>query len=88
MKKDQLIKTISKSTEISPDIVYRVMDAFTKTLSEAVAAGETIHLRGFGKFTRVLRKARPMHNFRTGETFIQPEHYEPKFQFSKEFLTK
>lgn len=79
---------ISKSTEISPDIVCRVMDSFTDTLAEAVAAGETIHLRGFGKFTRVLRKARPMHNFQTGETFIHPERYEPKFQFSKDFCEK
>lgn len=86
MTKGDIVKAVSASTHISPDVAMRAIDGFITCLSEAVAKGKRVEIRGFGVFQLKTRKSRPMQNFKTGERFIAPECKVPRFKFSKDFL--
>ena len=61
-------------------IVNTIFDSMT----EALAQGSRIEIRGFGSFAVKLRPAREGRNPRTGETVQIPEKRSPHFKIGKE----
>ena len=67
MKKDELISKIAEKANLSKKDADAAVKAFTETVQEVLAAGDTITLVGFGTFTVKKRAARNGKNPRTGE---------------------
>ncbi len=53
---------------------------FIATMNEVLKQGEPITLRGFGSFTFKTTPARPVRNFKTGETIMMEERKVIKFK--------
>jgi len=53
-------------------------------MSQALASGERIEIRGFGSFSLSHRPARQGRNPKTGATVMLPERYVPHFRPGKD----
>jgi integration host factor subunit beta len=68
MTKSELIAMLaSKQPHLPHKDVALAIDAIIQTLTDAVAAGQRIEIRGFGGFSTNLRQARLGRNPKTGE---------------------
>jgi DNA-binding protein HU-beta len=54
-----------------------------EVIEDAIVKGEEVSVYKFGKFSKRLVKAKEGVNPQTQEKIIIPEHYSPKFSFSK-----
>ena len=79
---------IDKLAEANPHLyhrdVERVVNAILDEVTEALARGERVELRGFGAFSVRHRPARTGRNPRTGESVPVKEKYVPFFKTGKE----
>ena len=79
---------VSKLTEQNPHLYQReieqVVNAILDTISDALAQGGRVELRGFGTFTVKKREARAGRNPRTGEAVSISEKVVPVFKTGKE----
>jgi integration host factor subunit beta len=82
MTKSELIAMLASKQPLLPhkDVTLAI-DAIIQTLTEAVAAGQRIEIRGFGGFSTNLRPARHGRNPKTGEAVPVPVrrslHFKP-----------
>lgn len=85
MTKSELIDIIAKSQEQLParDVELAVK-SMIEHMSEALASGERIEIRGFGSFSLHYRPARVGRNPRTGEAVSLPSKHVPHFKPGKE----
>lgn len=72
MNKNELIAAIAEETGVMRSEVTRVLNAFTDTVTTAVAAGEEVAIPGIGKIKTVARAARTGRNPKTGEAVEIP----------------
>ena len=77
------IGMIAESTGIERETVKKVVGGLINTLSQALAAGETVELRGFGKFKSRRYAARTARNPRTGKTVSIPARRVPRLQYAR-----
>ncbi len=79
---------VMKLTEQNPHLYQRdieqVVNAILDTISDALAQGGRVELRGFGTFTVKKRDARTGRNPRTGEAVAVSEKVVPVFRTGKE----
>ncbi len=79
---------VSKLTEQNPHLyqrdIERVVNAILDTISDALAEGRRVELRGFGTFMVKKREARAGRNPRTGEAVAVSEKVVPAFRTGKE----
>ena len=79
---------VSKLTEQNPHLYQRdieqIVNAILDTISDALAQGGRVELRGFGTFTVKKREARAGRNPRTGEAVSISEKVVPAFRTGKE----
>jgi DNA-binding protein HU-beta len=68
MNKTELIDQIATSADISKAAAGRALDATVETIKEALKAGDSVSLIGFGTFYVGERAARTGRNPRTGKT--------------------
>ena len=84
MTKSELIQRIA---EINPHLYHRDVERIVTTIfdeiSEALARGERVELRGFGAFSVKRRHARIGRNPRTGEAVHVAEKHIPFFKTGK-----
>ena len=84
MIKSELIQKIN---DANPHLFHRdaerIVNIFFSEITEALAAGNRVELRGFGAFSTKYRKARPGRNPRTGKSVSVPEKYVPFFKAGK-----
>ena len=84
MTKSELIQRIA---EINPHLYHRDVERIVTTIfdeiSEALARGERVELRGFGAFSVKRRDARVGRNPRTGEAVNVAEKHIPFFKTGK-----
>lgn len=89
MKKSDIAKELHDQFSALP---MATIEKFTKLIiqqmSEALAQGRRIELRGFGAFSIRTRKARTGRNPRTGETITVAEKHIPFFKLGKPLLSK
>ena len=79
---------LSELAEANPDLrmeeVEQVIDIFFDEITERLAEGGRVELRGFGAFSTREREARQGRNPRTGEQVAVPAKRVPYFKPGKE----
>ena len=80
--KARLIGLIAERTGIDRGTVKEVVGELIDSLCQALAAGETIELRGFGKFRSRSYAARKARNPRTGEAINIPVRRVPRLRYA------
>ncbi len=85
MTRSQLILRLAQQHPyLVHDEVERIVKTIFEKISEALARGERIELRGFGAFTAKEHAPRVGRNPRTGETVHVPAKLRPHFKSGKE----
>ncbi len=86
MNKSELIKRMSdKLDQLTSRDVDLAVHTLIEIMSESLASGERIEIRGFGTFTNHYRKPRTVRNPKTGEVGIQkPGKFVPHFKPGKD----
>ncbi len=83
MNKTELIDQIATSAEISKAAAGRALDATVAAVKEALKAGDSVSLIGFGTFYAGERAARTGRNPRTGKALKIKAAKVPKFRPGK-----
>ena len=83
MNKKQFVERIVERTDSPKGEAEKHLEAFTTTVSEALKAGEEIHLPGFGKFYVREQKAREGRNPQSGEKMRIEARKVPAFKAGK-----
>ena len=83
MNKTELIDQIAASADISKAAAGRALDATVEVIKDALKAGDTVSLIGFGTFYIGERAARTGRNPRTGKTLEIKAAKSPKFRPGK-----
>jgi integration host factor subunit beta len=85
MTKSELIQRLS---ELNPHLYQRDIEKIVGTIfgeiTEALARGDRVELRGFGAFSVKRREARTGRNPRTGESVDVTEKFIPFFKTGKQ----
>jgi integration host factor subunit beta len=85
MTKSELIQALAQD---NPHLYHRDVERIVSTvfdeISDALARGDRVELRGFGAFSVKERAARVGRNPRTGQSVTVPEKYVPFFKSGKE----
>ena len=83
-KSDLIEQMASEQSTLSARDVELAVKAMLQQMSDALASGERIEIRGFGSFTLHSRPPRIGRNPKTGETVAIPARYSPHFKPGKE----
>lgn len=86
MNKSELIKRMSdKLDQLTSKDVDLAVQTIVDIMSETLAGGDRIEIRGFGTFSNHYRQPRSVRNPKTGEVGInKPGKYVPHFKPGKE----
>ncbi|GHD48164.1 integration host factor subunit beta [Marinobacter persicus] len=85
MTKSELVELIaSKQTQLSVKDVELSVKSIIEHMSQSLADGQRIEIRGFGSFSLHYREARVGRNPKTGESVQLPAKYVPHFKPGKE----
>lgn len=79
MNKTELVEMIAKKSGQPKTVANAVLDATLESIVEAVAAGDSVRLIGFGTFGVANRAARTGRNPQTGTVIQIPACKAPKF---------
>ena len=87
MNKKQLIDNLMTCTKgyVTHADMERIVNCMVDTIKNAVAAGDSVSLIGFGTFTARNKEPRNARNPQTGETIHIPARRTPFFRASKAF---
>lgn len=85
MIKSELIARLAEENQhLYQRDVERIVATLFDEITEALARGERVELRGFGAFSVKKRDARTGRNPRTGEAVEVPEKFVPFFKTGKD----
>lgn len=85
MTKSELIEQIAeRQSQLSLKDVELAVKTIIEQMSQTLAAGERIEIRGFGSFSLHYREPRQGRNPKTGETVELSGKYVPHFKPGKE----
>lgn len=82
MNKTKLVEAIATITELTKTDVDTVVIAFAEVITDELAKGEKVSLKGFGNFELRERSARTGRNPHTGETIEIKASKSPTFKAS------
>ena len=89
MTKSELVLRLA---ELNPNLYHRdierIVNCFFDTITDALAEGKRVELRGFGAFSVRHRDARQGRNPRTGESVDVNEKKVPFFKMGKSMLER
>ncbi len=88
MTKADIINEIAEKTGIEKVMVQVSVEAFMKSVKEAMSNGKNVYLRGFGSFVVRKRAEKSGRNISKNTTIIIPAHYIPAFKPAKVFAEK
>ena len=83
MNKAELIEAMAESADISKAAAGRALDGMVDAVTNAMKAGDTLSLVGFGTFSVKERAAREGRNPQTGETIKIKASRIPSFKAGK-----
>ena len=83
MNKSELIDAIASASGLSKADAGRALDGFTSSITDALKAGDTVSMVGFGTFSVKHRAARAGRNPRTGDTIQIKASKNPSFKAGK-----
>ncbi len=85
MTRSELVQRIANN---NPDLylrdIERIVSIFFEEITDALARGDRVEIRGFGAFSVKKRDARTGRNPRTGESVDVEEKYVPFFKTGKQ----
>src|ERR671938_2157399 len=84
IKSELVLKIAEQNPHLFQRDVENIVNAILDTITEALARGDRVELRGFGAFSVKKRDARTGRNPRTGETVSVSEKLIPVFKTGKE----
>jgi len=85
MTKAELVDHVAATVHLSKAQTDAVLTQCLQAIMEALQAGESVELRGFGRFHLRHRQPRAGRNPRTGETVQIPAKAVPTFSAGKAF---
>ncbi|MFM5932229.1 MAG: integration host factor subunit beta [Novosphingobium sp.] len=88
IRSELLLALARENPELRAEEVERVVDIFFDEISERLAKGGRVELRGFGAFSTREREARTGRNPRTGESVSVPGKKVPYFKPGKEMRAR
>lgn len=89
MIKSELVQIIAnRNPHLYQRDVENIVNAVLEEITETLAAGNRVELRGFGAFSVKNRPAREGRNPRTGETVMVEEKWVPFFKTGKELRNR
>ena len=89
MTKSELVEMIaSKQSQLSGKDVELAVKTIIDHMSQALAEGQRIEIRGFGSFSLHYRAPRVGRNPKTGDSVDLPEKYVPHFKPGKDLREK
>ncbi len=89
MIRSELLQALARDNpELRAEEVERVVDVFFDEISEKLAGGGRVELRGFGAFSTRERDARQGRNPRTGDSVSVPGKKVPYFKPGKEMRAR
>ena len=83
-RSDLIIQLAAKHPQLTAKDIELAVKAILDTLSNTLARGDRVEIRGFGSFSLSHRPARKGHNPKTGETVLIPARSVPHFKAGKE----
>ena len=83
MNKNDLVDAVAERTGLARSDAARAIEAVLGAVTDALKAGDTVALSGFGSFLAKTRAARTGRNPRTGETLSIPASRAPAFKAGK-----
>lgn len=83
MNKSELIDAIAANSGLNKAEAGRALDGFTAAITNALVAGDSVSMVGFGTFSVKHRAARAGRNPRTGETIQIKASNNPSFKAGK-----
>lgn len=84
IKSELVLKIAEQNPHLYQRDVEKIVNAILDTISDALARGDRVELRGFGAFSVKKRDARTGRNPRTGESVSITEKVVPVFKTGKE----
>lgn len=84
MTKSELIEHLAERSHLSVGDVDLAVRTILETMSQSMADGDRIEIRGFGSFNLHYRSPRMGRNPKTGEAIALPARYVPHFKPGKE----
>ncbi|TVP59811.1 MAG: integration host factor subunit beta [Halomonadaceae bacterium] len=89
MTKSELVEIIAaKQTQLSVKDVELAVKTLIEHMSQSLAEGQRIEIRGFGSFSLHYRAPRVGRNPKTGDSVDLPEKHVPHFKPGKELREK
>lgn len=85
MTKADIVDRIAEGTGLTKLETEAVVDGFIVTVMDALEAGRSVELRGFGSFRVRERAPRVARNPQTDESIEVPRQFVPTFKPSQEF---
>src|SRR4029453_74812 len=85
MTKAELVDQVATTVDLSKSQTEAVLTQCLQAIMDALQAGESVELRGFGRFHPAPRPPRAGRNPRTGETIPIPAKAVPTFTAGKAF---
>ena len=84
IKSELVLRLSEQNPHLYQRDVENIVNAILDTITDALARGDRVELRGFGAFSVKKRQARVGRNPRTGETVDVSEKVIPVFKTGKE----
>jgi len=84
IRSELLDKLAADNPDLKPDEIEKIVDIFFNQITQKLADGGRIELRGFGAFSTRQRQPRVGRNPRTGESVDVPAKRVPYFKPGKE----
>ncbi len=89
MIRSELVQKVARDNpSLAPALVERLVDTFFDAITNQLAMGGRVELRGFGAFSTRARDARTGRNPRTGETVEIDAKRVPYFKPGKEMRAR
>ena len=88
IKSELVLKIAEQNPHLYQRDVENIVNAILGTITDALARGDRVELRGFGAFSIKRRDARTGRNPRTGETVSVSEKVIPVFKTGKELRAR
>jgi integration host factor subunit beta len=88
IKSELVLRIAEQNPHLYQRDVENIVNAILDTITDAMARGDRVELRGFGAFSVKKRDARVGRNPRTGETVSVSEKVIPVFKTGKEMRTR
>jgi DNA-binding protein HU-beta len=85
MNRTELIGAVAAEAALTKKETKKAVNAFIKTVEDAVKKGDKVSILGFGTFSVIKKSARKGVNPKTRESIIIPAHKAVKFKPGAEF---